>query len=361
MKPLYTHDCDKCIFLGTWRKNPDCDNQQDFDLYVCQSLTNLPSTNCLARFSNDGPDYASMTLENSVWDESLAAHDARKDRPSMYLCWMPELLECWRRWKDKQWKAAYLDHFSVGSAGVPAQRMESEERERMHTFHPNPGLPTPTDAQLEQMKAYQDHFMQGTITSRISYAEPNMANIPVKDEEGARIRSKFSPNFPMQSVESDAVSRYTQALRNGSDPHKMMAAAVFGKAEGEVTPEEREEVKDVNFFAAYAIHDQVEFKTATGRIQCAEPNVVSPGGTITGRMMPSKPEMQFFPPQGEKATRPTAHNAPTMDIDYAELELRLLTADGYTFKVHADGSIGDGDLSWPNLQYFIDSYKKMPG
>lgn len=353
MKPLYTHDCDKCLFLGTWRKNPDCDNQQDFDLYVCEALTNLPSTNCVARYGSDGPDYASMTLGNGVWDESLAAYVCGEDRPSMHHCWMPELLECWRRWKDKQWKAAYLDHFSVRALpdlGGPcthpsrggkhelygsvdglfcracgAGKKEVEEKEKMHTSHPNPDLPTPTDAQLEQMKVYRSRVLAkstpyspdvpqwGTHTGRIQSAEPSMANIPVGSEEGARIRSKFSPNFPMQSVESDAVSRYTQALRNGSDLHKMMAAAVFGKAGGEVTPEEREEIKDANFFAAYAIHDQVEFKTATRQ----EPNTPASG-----------------------------------------IGLHLLTADGYTFKVHADGSIGDGDLSWPSLQTFIDSYKK---
>lgn len=47
--------------------------------------------------------------------------------------------------------------------------------------------------------------------------------------------------------------------------------------------------------------------------------------------------------------------APAMDINYRDLELRLLVADGYTFKVNADGSVGDGDLSWPSLQAFLDS------
>lgn len=33
----------------------------------------------------------------------------------------------------------------------------------------------------------------------------------------------------------------------------------------------------------------------------------------------------------------------------------VITADGYTFTVYADGSVGDGDLSWPNMQAFLDS------
>ena len=35
----------------------------------------------------------------------------------------------------------------------------------------------------------------------------------------------------------------------------------------------------------------------------------------------------------------------------------VITADGYTFTVYADGSVGDGDLSWPSLQAFLDSRK----
>lgn len=279
MKPLYTHDCDACIFLGTWDKPLFASTARSksplvpYDLYVCPKEGLKDHTCCLARFGSDGPDYASITLENSVWDESLAAHDTGKERPSMYLCWMPELLECWRRAK-------------------------------MHTFHPNPD------------------YSWGPVTGRISCAEPNMANIPVKSEEGARIHNAFFPNFTMQSTESDTVTRYTQALKEGKDPHRVMAAMIFGKSEDEVTPEERKEAKEASFFATYAIHDQVT-------LTVEEVNQ----GAMNWR---------------ERVARELRES------ERAEA-LRLVTADGYTFTVNADGSVGDGDLSWPSLQAFLDS------
>ena len=46
-----------------------------------------------------------------------------------------------------------------------------------------------------------------------------------------------------------------------------------------------------------------------------------------------------------------------MSTDYQELELSIRTSDGYTFTSKPDGSIGDGDLSWPSLQAFLDSHK----
>ena len=48
MKPAFTHDCDCCKFLGTYKKH---------DLYFCAQGGVLPTL--IARHSNDGPDYIS--------------------------------------------------------------------------------------------------------------------------------------------------------------------------------------------------------------------------------------------------------------------------------------------------------------
>lgn len=49
----YEHDCDKCIFLGSW---DDADQSviTTYDLYFCPQH-NLPTV--VARYGNDGPDY----------------------------------------------------------------------------------------------------------------------------------------------------------------------------------------------------------------------------------------------------------------------------------------------------------------
>ena len=50
----YTHDCDKCIFLGGWRGKQNIEDRglQNYDLYVC-------GDNVLARYGSDGPEYIS--------------------------------------------------------------------------------------------------------------------------------------------------------------------------------------------------------------------------------------------------------------------------------------------------------------
>lgn len=49
--PDFTHDCDRCTFLG---------NQEERDLYVCQNQETKQFT-YIARYGNDGPDYESLS------------------------------------------------------------------------------------------------------------------------------------------------------------------------------------------------------------------------------------------------------------------------------------------------------------
>src|SRR3990167_2809320 len=51
-KPKYQHDCDECVFLGTFQ------NEQDTDLYWCGEKKGILPT-VIARFSDEGSDYAS--------------------------------------------------------------------------------------------------------------------------------------------------------------------------------------------------------------------------------------------------------------------------------------------------------------
>lgn len=63
MKPLYKHDCNKCIFLGSVF---DVLNKVDADLYCCPMEVSGPSI--LVRYSSDGPDYWSNNFEH--WEKS---------------------------------------------------------------------------------------------------------------------------------------------------------------------------------------------------------------------------------------------------------------------------------------------------
>jgi hypothetical protein len=52
-KPVYSHNCDKCVFLGTWEWR-----EVLYDMYTCkQGTLNLPTV--IARFSSEEKDYIS--------------------------------------------------------------------------------------------------------------------------------------------------------------------------------------------------------------------------------------------------------------------------------------------------------------
>ena len=58
-KPQYQHDCNKCKFLGRFRSEGT-----DYDLYFCKQGTGTNPT-VIARFGDDGPQYASGMMFNS--------------------------------------------------------------------------------------------------------------------------------------------------------------------------------------------------------------------------------------------------------------------------------------------------------
>lgn len=108
-----------------------------------------------------------------------------------------------------------------------------------------------------------------TATGRLSSAEPNLQNIPVRLELGRRIRQAFVPGEPgwvmlaadYSQIELRILAHITgdeslrQAFLDGEDIHARTAAEVFGVAPAEVTPEMRRRAKAVNFGIVYGITD----------------------------------------------------------------------------------------------------------
>lgn len=69
----YEHDCDKCIFLGSWN-DLEPSFQKTYDLYFC-SQHNLPTV--VARYGNDGPDYHSGLNMTSIKPLKIAEQIAK--------------------------------------------------------------------------------------------------------------------------------------------------------------------------------------------------------------------------------------------------------------------------------------------
>ncbi|WP_418982400.1 DNA polymerase I [Alistipes sp.] len=106
-----------------------------------------------------------------------------------------------------------------------------------------------------------------TATGRLSSTNPNLQNIPVRDELGRRIRKAFIPSDDEHVLLSADYSQVElrlmahlsgdesliAAFEHGEDIHAATAARLFGKPLAEVTSEERRRAKTANFGIIYGI------------------------------------------------------------------------------------------------------------
>ena len=107
-----------------------------------------------------------------------------------------------------------------------------------------------------------------TATGRLSSTEPNLQNIPVRLEEGRRIRKVFAAAPGMVLLTADysqielrvlahiaADRNLQQAFLDGEDIHARTAGEIFDLPLGEVTRAQRAAAKAVNFGIVYGISD----------------------------------------------------------------------------------------------------------
>ncbi len=105
-----------------------------------------------------------------------------------------------------------------------------------------------------------------TATGRLSSTDPNMQNIPVRQELGTEIRRCFVPAPGCKLVDADysqielrvlahiaGDETMLQAFNNNEDIHTVTASQVFEVPLGEVTPQMRSRAKAVNFGIVYGI------------------------------------------------------------------------------------------------------------
>lgn len=105
-----------------------------------------------------------------------------------------------------------------------------------------------------------------TATGRLSSSNPNLQNIPVRNEHGKEIRKAFIPeegciffSADYSQIELRIMAHLSgdtnmiEAFREGHDIHAATAAKVFKKSIDEVTREERSKAKTANFGIIYGI------------------------------------------------------------------------------------------------------------
>lgn len=104
-------------------------------------------------------------------------------------------------------------------------------------------------------------------TGRLSSTEPNLQNIPVRTDEGRRIRAAFVPGAGFTSLITADYSQIEmrimahlsedlaliEAFRSGEDLHTAVAVRAFGVPAAEVTPELRRRIKAMSYGLAYGL------------------------------------------------------------------------------------------------------------
>jgi len=113
-------------------------------------------------------------------------------------------------------------------------------------------------------RVHTSFHQTGTATGRLSSSDPNLQNIPIRTDQGRKIRQAFvAPegcvllSADYSQVELRVLAHFcgdqtlSAAFHAGQDIHRAVAAEVFGVAPEEVTSEQRAKAKTVNFGIIY--------------------------------------------------------------------------------------------------------------
>lgn len=123
--------------------------------------------------------------------------------------------------------------------------------------------------QLRDGKVHTTFQQMVTATGRLSSTEPNLQNIPIRMEEGRKLRKVFVPSrggwelfsADYSQIELRVLAHYSQdpilcqSFQTGEDVHARTASEVFGVPLEQVTPDMRRKAKAVNFGLMYGLTD----------------------------------------------------------------------------------------------------------
>ncbi|MEO6155648.1 MAG: DNA polymerase I [Thermomonas sp.] len=115
-------------------------------------------------------------------------------------------------------------------------------------------------------RVHTSYHQAGAATGRLSSSDPNLQNIPIRSEDGRRIRTAFiaPPGRKLVACDYSQIElrimahlsedpALVRAFESGADVHRATAAEVFGKTLDEVSGNERRAAKAINFGLMYGM------------------------------------------------------------------------------------------------------------
>ena len=170
-----------------------------------------------------------------------------------------------RRTSSGTWgtDAAMLQQLAEGGAELPSRILEWRQLSKLKSTY--------ADALVEEVRhgtgrVHTTYAMAATTTGRLSSNDPNLQNIPIRTEEGGRIRQAFvaKPGHVLVSADYSQIElrllahvadvpALSEAFAAGQDIHSRTASEVFGVPMAEMTGVVRRRAKAINFGIIYGI------------------------------------------------------------------------------------------------------------
>jgi len=167
--------------------------------------------------------------------------------------------------KTGQWStsARVLDDLAAEGHDLPKRIVDWRQLTKLKSTYTDalPGYVHP-----RTKRVHTSYAMASTSTGRLSSSEPNLQNIPVRTEEGRKIRTAFVAERGNRLVSADYsqielrvlahiadIAQLKQAFADGLDIHAMTASEMFGVPVKGMDPMVRRRAKAINFGIIYGI------------------------------------------------------------------------------------------------------------
>jgi DNA polymerase-1 len=167
--------------------------------------------------------------------------------------------------KTGQWStgARVLDELAEQGLELPQKILEWRQVTKLKSTYTDalPGYINPTTNRV-----HTNYALAATPTGRLSSSEPNLQNIPIRNDEGRKIRRAFVATPGNKLVSADYsqielrllaeiadVPALRQAFRDGLDIHAMTASEMFGVPVKDMPADIRRRAKAINFGIIYGI------------------------------------------------------------------------------------------------------------
>ena len=160
-------------------------------------------------------------------------------------------------------RANVLEELAEQGYELPAKILEWRQVSKLKSTYTDA---LPAFINVDTGRVHTSFALAATTTGRLASSDPNVQNIPVRTEEGRKIRKAFiaAPGHKLISADYSQIElrllaeianvpALRQAFREGTDIHALTASEMFGVPIKDMTPDVRRRAKAINFGIIYGI------------------------------------------------------------------------------------------------------------